>query len=106
MPDTLSYIKELITFYIKTNYNNYLSENNIEFIEEKNIKDVVIKLYSENKEHMRNFILTSMKQMLKEECPKDLIINNILNDIYNDDSLNIQTLVKEILLYQKNMQKK
>ena len=106
MPDTLSYIKDLIIFYIKTNYNNYLSENNIEFIEEKNIKDVVIKLYSENKEHMRDFILTSMKQMLKEECPTDLIINNILNDIYNDDSLNIQTLVREISLYQKNNQKK
>ena len=106
MPDTLSYIKELIIFYIKTNYNNYLSENNVEFIEEKNIKDVVTELYSENKEHLRNFILTSMKKMLKEECPTDLIINNILNDIYNDDSLNIQTLVNEISLYQKNMEKK
>ena len=106
MPDTLSYIKDLIIFYIKTNYNNYLSQNNIDFIKEDKIKTVVTELYSENKEHMRTFILTSMKKMLKEECPKELIINNILNDIYNDDSLNIQTLVKEISLYQKKMQKK
>ena len=34
MPDSLSYIKELIIFYVKTNYDTYLKEHNINIIEE------------------------------------------------------------------------
>jgi hypothetical protein len=101
MPDTLSYIKDLIIFYIKTNYESYLKEHNIKKIEESKLLGVIKTLYSENKEHLRNFILASMKKMLKEECPSDLVINNIINEIYNDDELNIQTLLTEITLFQK-----
>jgi len=43
-----------------------------------------------------------MKELLKGEHPGDLIINNIIIDIFRDDSLCKQTLKTEIELYQKN----
>jgi|TARA_B110001469_G_C9632973_1_gene316936 hypothetical protein len=106
MPDSLSYIKELIIFYVKTNYDTYLKDNELTIIEESKLLGVITELYSKNKEHLRSFILTSMKKLLKDECPSDLVINNIINEIYNDDILNIQTLLTEIKLYQINNQKK
>jgi len=106
MPDSLSYIKELIIFYVKTNYDTYLTDNELTIIEESKLLGVITKLYSKNKEHLRSFILTSMKKLLTDECPSHLVINNIINEIYNDDELNIQTLLTEIKLYQINNQKK
>ena len=39
MSNYLNTIKELITFYVKTNYENYLEEHNIKSI--SNINDIV-----------------------------------------------------------------
>lgn len=102
MPDTLSYIKELISFYIKTNYENYLNENNLQKIPEDKIESIIELLYTDNKEHLKSFVLISMKKMLKDQCPEELIIKNILNDVLRDDEINKNTLVTEIKLYQKN----
>ena len=44
----------------------------------------------------------SIKELLKNEHPGDLIINNIIIDIFTDDELCKQTLKTEIELYQKN----
>lgn len=105
MPDTLSYIKDLIIFYVKTNYENYLKNNNINIIDDDKLPNIIDILYTNNKEHLRIFILQSMKKMLKDECPSDLIINNILNDVLRDDKLNKTTLITEIKLYQKKISK-
>ena len=102
MPDTLSYIKELIVFYIKTNYEDYLKRNNLQKIPEDKIESIIELLYTDNKEHLKSFILTSMKKMLKDQCPEELVIKNILNDVLRDDEINKNTLVTEIKLYQKN----
>ena len=102
MSDYLSIIKELITFYIKTNYEQYLRDNEIETIPTEQIDNVVDKLYTNKKEHLKTFILSSMKELLKDEYPEDLIISNILNDILRDDQLCKRTLINEIDLYQKN----
>ena len=102
MSDYLSIIKELITFYIKTNYEQYLTDNNIETIPQSDIDKVIDKLYTDKKEHLKSFILSSMKELLKDEYPGDLIISNILNDILRDDQLCKRTLINEIDLYQKN----
>jgi len=102
MSDYLSIIKELITFYIKTNYEQYLVENELETIPTEQIDNVVDTLYTNKKEHLKTFILSSMKELLKDEYPGNLIISNILNDILRDDQLCKRTLINEIDLYQKN----
>ena len=102
MSDYLSIIKELTTFYIKTNYEQYLTDNNIESIPQSDIDKVIDELYTDKKEHLKSFILSSMKELLKDEYPGNLIISNILNDILRDDQLCKRTLINEIDLYQKN----
>ena len=102
MSDYLSIIKELLTFYIKTNYEKYLVDNEIATIPTEQIDSVVDRLYTNKKEHLKTFILSSMKELLKDEYPGDLIISNILNDILRDDQLCKITLKNEIDLYQKN----
>ena len=101
MSDYLSIIKELTTFYIKTNYEQYLIDNNIESIPQSNIDKVIDELYTDKKEHLKSFILSSMKELLKSEYPGDLIIQNIVNDIVRDDELCKSTLTCEIEIYQK-----
>ena len=100
MSNYLNMIKELITFYVKTNYENYLEEHKIKSI--SNISDIVDEIYTQNKEHLQGFILSSMKELLKDEYPGDLIIKNILIDIFRDDNLCKRRLIIEIELYQKN----
>jgi len=101
MSDYLSIIKELTTFYIKTNYEQYLTDNNIESIPQSDIDKVIDELYTDKKEHLKSFILSSMKELLKSEYPGDLIIQNIVNDIVRDDELCKSTLTSEIEIYQK-----
>lgn len=101
MSDYLSIIKELITFYIKTNYEQYLTDNNIDTIPQSDIDKVIDELYTDKKEHLKSFILSSMKELLKSEYPGDLIIQNIVNDIVRDDELCKSTLTSEIEIYQK-----
>ena len=101
MSDYLSIIKELTTFYIKTNYEQYLIDKNIESIPQSDIDKVIDELYTDKKEHLKSFILSSMKELLKLEYPGDLIIQNIVNDIVRDDELCKSTLTREIEIYQK-----
>ena len=96
------HIRDLIHFYVKTNYEHYIKDNNIEFIPNEDIESVISKIYDSRKEHLKEFIKSSLKTMLKEECPNDLVILNILSDIFNDDALCRNRLVLEITLYQND----
>jgi hypothetical protein len=96
-------IKDLIFFYIKTNYNNYLKGNNIQFIPEDRIDSVVSTLYTERKEHLKIFIKESLKKLLKEEYPGDLVVLNILLEIFSDDELCENRLITEIKLHQQQI---
>ena len=98
----LKIIKDLVIFYVKENYKSYLKEHNINVIESKDLDTVINQLYTQKKEHLKQFIKSSMKELLKNEHPGDLIINNIIIDIFTDDELCKQTLKTEIKLYQKN----
>ena len=98
----LKMIKDLIIFYVKENYKSYLIEKNIEVIEDKDLDTVINELYTQKKEHLKIFIKSSMHELLKNEHPGDLIVNNIIIDIFRDDELCKQTLKTEIELYQKN----
>ena len=57
-------IKDLIFFYVKTNYEKYLEENRIQIIPDNQINEVITKLYIERKEHIKEFIKVSLKELL------------------------------------------
>ena len=99
---SLKLIKGLIIFYVKENYTVYLLEKNIKTIENSDLDSIIDLLYTQKKEHLKEFIKNSMKELLKDEHPGDLLINNIIMDIFRDDILCKTTLKTEIELYQKN----
>ncbi len=103
---SLKMIKDLVIFYVKTNYEEYLKSNGIEKIQNDSISSVVDSLYTEKKEHLRGFILNSMREMLKTDYPGDLPINAILNDVFQDDDFNKTKLVQEITSFQSLKDKK
>ena len=95
-------VKDLVIFYVKENYNNYLKEKNIEKIEKEKIKSVISDLYYPKKDHLKQFVKDSMKELWKDEYPGDLIIDNIFFSIYQDDKFNINRICVEIELHQEN----
>ena len=99
-------IRDLIFFYVKTNYNQYLEANQIKYIPESDINKVINTLYNDRKEHIQVFIKSSLKQLYEtknEEYPGDLIILNILVDIFSDDELCKNRLIAEIRLHQQKI---
>tara|TARA_B100001094_G_scaffold93647_1_gene89512 strand:- start:600 stop:944 length:345 start_codon:yes stop_codon:yes gene_type:complete len=99
-------IRDLIFFYVKENYNKYLKDNNVQLIPENKIQKVIESLYDQKKDHLQQFIKQSLKTLLKEDCPDDLIILNIFVDIFSDDELCKNRLVAEIKLHQQTLQNK
>tara|TARA_Y100000592_G_scaffold64138_1_gene99948 strand:+ start:492 stop:833 length:342 start_codon:yes stop_codon:yes gene_type:complete len=96
------HIKDLIHFYVKTNYESYLTTHSLQVIPDNEVDNVISKLYDERKEHLKEFIKSSLKKLLKDEYPGDLVILNILTDIFNDDELCRNRLVLEIRLHQND----
>jgi hypothetical protein len=93
-------IKELIQFYVRTNYENYLKERSITRISEKDIPAIVTELYTNRKDHLRVFLKESLKQLMGSEYPGDLPVLNILVSVFEDDQLCINRLIMEIQVYQ------
>ena len=96
-------IHDLTLFYVKQNYENYLKENNITKIEESKLESVINTLYTDRKQHLKGFITQSMKEIMKEDYIGDLFINNILIDIFRDDTICKNRIILEIKEYQKNI---
>lgn len=96
-------IKDLIFFYVKTNYNKYLEDQNFTFIAEDKIQGVIEMIYDDRKSHLQQFIKVSLKTLLKDEYPGDLVILNILTDIFYDDNLCKNRLLIEIKLHQQQL---
>lgn len=95
-------IKDLITFYVKENYNQYLIDNNLTIIENDKLKSVISDLYTSKKDHLKQFVKDSLKELWKNDYPGDLIIDNIFFDIYRDEDLCKNRIYIEIELFQKN----
>ena len=99
-------IRDLIHFYVKTNYESYLSEKNIKIIPEDEIEGVITNLYDDRKTHIREFILESLKTLYKDkndEYPGDRTVKNILLNIFQDSDLCKNRLSSEIKLHQQQM---
>lgn len=95
-------IQDLIMFYVKENYNNHLLEHNIKLIPEEELESVIENLYSQRKDHLKSFIKESLKKIMKDEYIGDLVVNNLLIDIFRDDKLCKNRIKLEISEYQKN----
>ena len=95
-------IKDLVIFYVKENYNNFLKENNLKKIDKDKIKEIISNLYYPKKDHLKQFVKDSMKELWKDDYPGDLIIDNVFFDIYQDDEFNINRISVEIELHQEN----
>jgi len=89
-------VKELIIFYITENYNAYLTEKNIKEIPDDDINDVISTMFTSKKEHLREFLKKTMKDILKDEYIGDLSVNSICNEIYRDEGYCKNRLVLEI----------
>ena len=97
-------IKDLIYFYIKENYKNYLKENELMIIPNDNIMNVIETLYTDKKEHLKEFIKSSLKIMIKDDYPGDQTITNLTLNIFSDDDLCKNRLHMEIKIYQEKLQ--
>ena len=100
MSNTSRLIQDLILFYVKENYNHYLKENELEKIPNDQIENVVDTIYTNKKEHLKEFLKESLKKMMGGEYIGDLALLNICNEIFEDDQLCINRLVYEITNYQ------
>jgi len=96
-------IRDLIHFYVKENYNHYLKVHDVPTIQEKDIPSVVDELYSQRKDTIQTFVKDSLRIMLKDEMPKEYIINNLLSDIFRDDTLCKNRVAIEINLHQQKV---
>tara|TARA_Y100001958_G_scaffold129297_1_gene97836 strand:- start:11448 stop:11762 length:315 start_codon:yes stop_codon:yes gene_type:complete len=93
-------IQDLILFYVKENYNHYLTKNDIKKIPDDKIKGVVTSIYSDKKDHLREFLKGSLKELMKDDYIGDLALLNICNEIFEDDELCINRLTLEIKNFQ------
>jgi len=99
-------IRDLIHFYVKTNYEKYLTDKNIKIIPEGEINTIIHSLYDDRKSHIQEFILESLRTLYKdksEEYPGDRTVTNILLNIFQDDELCKTRLSSEIKLHQQKM---
>jgi hypothetical protein len=97
-------IKDLVQFYVKTNYEQYMMEHHITIIPDTQLEQVITNLYDERKEHLKVFIKQSLQSLLKSEYPGDLVVLNILMSIFEDDTLCRNRLVLEVKLHQESLQ--
>ena len=99
-------IRDLIFFYVKTNYNEYLKEQKIKFIEDNEIENIIHNLYDERENHIQIFIQDSLKKLYESkpnEYPGEQTIKNILLNIFQDDELCKNRLSIEIKLHQQKL---
>tara|TARA_Y100000590_G_C15654102_1_gene989950 strand:- start:331 stop:642 length:312 start_codon:yes stop_codon:yes gene_type:complete len=95
-------IKELISFYVRINYEEYLKENKLEKIEEDKIRGIVENMFNTRQEHLKNFVKEALKDILKEETPPNENIEQIFAELFEDKNLCIIKITNEIKIYQKN----
>ena len=98
-------IKDLIYFYIKENYKKYLQDNSLTIIPNDKIRSVIDSLYTDKKEHLKEFIKSSLKVLMKDEYPGDQTITNLTLNIFSDDELCKNRLLLEIKVYQESLNK-
>jgi len=92
-------IRNLILNYIRIKYNTYIVKNNLTYIDDDKINEVIESLYDNEKIDLIKYINNSL--INSEEKYTKQFIENIIKDIFDDDTLCKNRLVAEINHYQK-----
>jgi hypothetical protein len=96
-------VRDLIHFYIKINYETYLKEHQIQQIPGDRVESVIKSLYDDRKEHLKEFLKQSLRKLLEDDYPGDLVVLNLITEVFADDDLCRNRLVMEIHLHQQKL---
>lgn len=93
-------IKTIAFNYIENSYQNYLHNNNLLLIKEENLSNIINEIYNNESKELKNTIRSKLKEKHKESYPS-ASVENIILDIFQDKTFNIQKTIDEIAFIQK-----
>jgi len=93
-------IKEIAFNYIENSYQKYLHNNNLLLIKEENLSNVINEIYNNESKELKHAIRSKLKEKHKEAYP-NASVENIILDIFQDKTFNIQKTIDEIAFIQK-----
>lgn len=93
-------IRNIIFYYVKTQYNTYLQENNLKYINDGELNGIISKLYVEQKKDLQLFIKNCLKEMMQDNYPGALV-ENIMYEIFQDQDMAVNRVTLEIKKYQQ-----
>ena len=93
-------IKEIAFNYIENSYQNYLHNNNLLLIKEENLSTIINEIYNNESKELKHAIRSKLKEKHKENYPS-ASVENIILDIFQDTTFNIQKTIDEIAFIQK-----
>ena len=92
-------IKLIIQNLIETEYKKYLFDEQILTIDNTKLKDIISQIYDNNIKTIKKEIRDQLKERYQDEY-SSLKVENIILDIFNNKTDNIEKLVEEILFIQ------
>jgi len=94
-------IQNLSYSFAKFHYDEYLKQHRIEKIEQTKIESIVNDIYdTQKKNDLASFVRQSMKMTYKNSY-NSMLTENILNEIFLDDTRTKSRIVTEIELLQR-----
>jgi len=93
-------IKTIAFNYIENSYQKYLHNNNLLLIKEENLSNVINEIYNNESKELKHAIRSKLKEKHKEAYP-NASVENIILDIFQDKTFNIQKTIDEIAFIQK-----
>ena len=93
-------IKTIAFNYIENSYQNYLHNNNLLLIKEEKLSNVINEIYNNESKELKHTIRSKLKEKYKESYPS-ASVENIILDIFQDKTFNIQKTIDEIAFIQK-----
>ena len=96
----------ILTYYVKQKYNSYLNQNNIIKIPDEDIYKVIHNMYETEKKNIEEFIKITLKEMSVDTISSNVMIDNIIYDIFEDKEIAINRATLEIQKYQEQLSNK
>ena len=96
----------ILTYYVKQKYNSYLNQNNIIKIPDEDIYKVIHNMYETEKKNIEEFIKITLKEMSVDTISGNVMIDNIIYDIFEDKEIAINRATLEIQKYQEQLSNK
>lgn len=93
-------IKTIAFNYIENSYQNYLHNNNLLLIKEEKLSNIINEIYNNESKELKHTIRSKLKEKYKESYPS-ASVENIILDIFQDKTFNIQKTIDEIAFIQK-----